>query len=156
MKYCSQCLFANAANKVETGGLSGAPLKPIALQALKSLRSLLPPSIPIIGSGGIRSGADALDYARAGASMVQVYTAFGYEGVGKCRQIKDELAEELARQGTTWQEVVQQAVDKHSFKGPSKLADPKSVQGAVSQLTAEAHQIQALLDELGGKIDKES
>ena len=109
-----------------------------------------------MGSGGIRSGADALDYARAGASMVQVYTAFSYEGVGKCRRIKDELAEELAKQGTTWQEVVQQAVDKHSFKGPSKLADPKSVQGAVSQLTAEAHQIQALLDELGGKIDKES
>ena len=149
-----RCLSAYLANKVETGGLSGPPLKPIALQTLKSLRSLLPASIPLIGSGGIRSGADALEYARAGACMVQVYTSFSYDGVGKCRRIKDELVEELAKQGTTWQEVVQQGVDKHSFKGPSK--PPKSVEGAIGQLIAEAHQIQALLDQLGGKMDKES
>lgn len=142
-------------NKVETGGLSGAPLKPIALQTLKTLRGLLPASMPIIGSGGISSGADALEYARAGACMVQVYTAFGYEGVGKCRRIKDELAEELAKQGTTWQDVVKHAVDKHSYKEPP-AKDPKSVEGAIGQLIAEAHQIQALLDELGGKMDKET
>ena len=67
---------------------------------------------------------------------------------------QDELVEELAKQGTTWQEVVQQGVDKHSFKGPSKPA--KSVEGAIGQLIADAHQIQALLDQLDRNMDKET
>ena len=48
-----------------------------SLQALKTLRARLPSSIPLIGRGGILSGTDALEYARAGASLVQVYTSFG-------------------------------------------------------------------------------
>jgi hypothetical protein len=40
---------------------------------------------------------------------VQVYTAFGYDGVGACRRIKDELTNLLEKQGTTWLEVVQNA-----------------------------------------------
>ncbi|KAK2459703.1 hypothetical protein APHAL10511_008348 [Amanita phalloides] len=135
--------------KSETGGLSGAPLKSITLQTLKSLRSLLPASIPIIGCGGIRSGADALEYARAGACMIQVYTVFGYGGVGTCRRIKDELVDELAKHGTTWQEVVNEAVNTHSFKEPKPVA-----KGAVGRLIAEAHELQRLLDKLGEKMDR--
>ena len=64
------------ANKGETGGLSGKPLKLLTLRALKTLRAYLPASTPIIGCGGISSGADALEYGRAGASFVQLYTEF--------------------------------------------------------------------------------
>ncbi|KAL7424460.1 Dihydroorotate dehydrogenase (quinone), mitochondrial [Cryptotrichosporon argae] len=80
----------------ETGGLSGRPLFPYALQAVRTLRPLLPPSIPIIGAGGIWTGSDALAMAGAGASIVQVYTSFGYRGVGTAALIKDEIARGLA------------------------------------------------------------
>ncbi|KAG2358840.1 hypothetical protein BDR07DRAFT_1416474 [Suillus spraguei] len=96
-------------NKSEMGGLSGAPLKPRALQVLKTLRAHVPASIPLIGCGGISTGADALDYARAGASLIQVYTGFGYDGVGTCRRIKDELEALLRAENTTWKAVVDEA-----------------------------------------------
>ncbi|CCO31852.1 dihydroorotate oxidase [Rhizoctonia solani AG-1 IB] len=82
---------------IEIGGLSGPPLLPLSLKALKALRAHLPSDIPIIGCGGISSGADALEFARAGASSIQLYTAFGYTGVGTARRIKDELSDELQR-----------------------------------------------------------
>ncbi|OXG34695.1 dihydroorotate dehydrogenase (fumarate) [Cryptococcus neoformans Bt120] len=82
-------------NQDQIGGLSGKPLFPYALNALKTLRPLLPPSIPIIGCGGISSGSDALTMANAGASIVQVYTSFGFRGVGTPRLIKDEITERL-------------------------------------------------------------
>src|SRR3954451_12768223 len=95
------CLFSahhdlstpRAEHAAETGGLSGAPVKPLSILALSTLRSLLPPSIPIIGCGGISSGADAVDFLRAGASLVQAYTAFGYAGVGFPRELKDEISQ---------------------------------------------------------------
>ena len=86
----------------ETGGLSGRPLFPYALHALKTLRPLLPPTIPLIGCGGVTTGEDALTMARAGASLVQIYTTFGYRGVGTPRLLKDEVAKELHGSGTTW------------------------------------------------------
>jgi dihydroorotate dehydrogenase len=81
----------------ETGGLSGRPLFPYALASLRTLRPLLPPSIPIIGAGGVWTGDDALAMARAGASLVQIYTSFGYRGVGAPRLLKDEVSAALAR-----------------------------------------------------------
>lgn len=105
-------------NKSEMGGLSGAPLKPRALQVLKTLRAHVPASIPLIGCGGISTGADALDYARAGASLVQVYTGFGYDGVGTCRRIKDELEALLRAENTTWKAVVDESVQKLSWTKP--------------------------------------
>ncbi|OAX39276.1 hypothetical protein K503DRAFT_865554 [Rhizopogon vinicolor AM-OR11-026] len=104
-------------NKSEMGGLSGAPLKPRTLQVLKTLRAHLPSSIPLIGCGGIRTGADALEYGRAGASLIQVYTSFGYDGVGTCRRIKDELESLLREENTTWKAVVDDSVKKLSWTG---------------------------------------
>jgi dihydroorotate dehydrogenase len=80
---------------------------PYSLATLRTLRKHLPASIPLIGCGGISSGTDALEYAKAGAALVQVYTAFGYDGVGTCRRIKDELIAALEKEGMTWREVVQ-------------------------------------------------
>ena len=66
----------------ETGGLSGAPLKPLAFYALRAFRSLRAGQIPLIAVGGIDNADDAWDRIRAGASLVQLYTAMVYEGPG--------------------------------------------------------------------------
>ena len=103
-------MTGSPANQYEVGGLSGVPLKQYSLATLRTLRGLLPATIPIFGCGGISSGADALEYARAGATAVQLYTSFGFEGVGVPRRVKDELVEALRKEGTTWAEVVKKAV----------------------------------------------
>lgn len=127
------------------GGLSGAPLKPLTLRALRMLRAHLPSSVPLIGCGGIATGADALEYAQAGASAVQVYTAFGYAGVGACRRIKDELAEALAKEGTTWDSVVRRAVKELSEKPKPKVV--KALETKVERRSMEDVSLQTLVDE---------
>ena len=62
------------------GGLSGAPLKALALQMVSKLRGLLGPSVPIIGVGGIDSPAAALAMRAAGADLVQLYTGLVFRG----------------------------------------------------------------------------
>ncbi|KAL1943021.1 hypothetical protein VTO73DRAFT_4692 [Trametes versicolor] len=142
-------------NKFEQGGLSGPPLKPYALATLRALRALLPASVPLIGCGGIASGADALEYARAGASAVQLYTSFGYGGPGVCRQVKDELTALLRQQGTTWAQVVRESVAQHSLKDvlkEKKVEVPR--EPSVRLLVEEAEELKRLLDELGTRIEK--
>ncbi|GAA5987444.1 hypothetical protein JCM10908_001955 [Rhodotorula pacifica] len=90
----------------ETGGLSGPPVKELALRALSGLYEQTDGKIPLVGCGGISSGQDALDYAKAGASLVQLYTGFVYGGVGLSRRIKDELAELLQKEGKAWKDVI--------------------------------------------------
>ena len=73
----------------EQGGLSGAPLKPLAAQLLKRLRTEVGGDFPLIGVGGIMSAADAVERRAAGADLVQVYTGFIYRGpqlVAECAQ----------------------------------------------------------------------
>lgn len=137
-----------AASKIEQGGLSGAPLKQYTLKALKTLRSNLPASIPLIGCGGISTGADALEYAKAGASLVQIYTSFGYDGVGACRRIKDELSDLLAKENTTWKAVVEQSVTSLSYKQSSTTEGSVAKDGSVSLLIEEAKELGKLLDKL--------
>lgn len=139
----------DAASKTETGGLSGVPIKPISLKALQTLRSLLPSNIPIIGSGGVWTGQDALDFAKAGAQMVQIYTSFGYNGVGTCRRIKDELIGLLQQEGKTWEQIVSEAVAKHSWREPA----PKPT--TVGQMKTEAEELRSFLglDEKGETVE---
>ncbi len=71
----------------ETGGLSGAPLMNQSTLVLRRLRTRLPDRIPLIGVGGILSGADAVAKMAAGASLVQVYSGLVYRGpelIGEC------------------------------------------------------------------------
>jgi dihydroorotate dehydrogenase len=83
----------------EAGGLSGAPLKPLALKALRDFRSASGGEIPLIGVGGIENADDAWERIRAGASLVQLYSAMVYEGPGIARRIARGLAERLRREG---------------------------------------------------------
>jgi dihydroorotate dehydrogenase len=64
----------------EAGGLSGAPLRAAAERVLRGLRGAVGPDFPLIGVGGILSGADALERRNAGADLVQIYTGFIYRG----------------------------------------------------------------------------
>jgi len=64
----------------ETGGLSGAPLMNQSTMVLRKLRTRLPDGIPVIGVGGILSGADAVAKMSAGATLVQTYTGLVYRG----------------------------------------------------------------------------
>jgi len=83
----------------ESGGLSGEPLKPLALKALRDFRAASGGEIPLVGVGGIANAEDAWERIRAGASLVQLYTAMVYEGPGIARRIAKGLAERLKREG---------------------------------------------------------
>ena len=83
----------------EQGGLSGAPLKPLALDALRRFRRASAGEIPLIGVGGIVGVEDAWERIRAGASLVQLYTAMVYQGPGIARRIAHGLALRLKREG---------------------------------------------------------
>jgi dihydroorotate dehydrogenase len=83
----------------ETGGLSGAPLFAPSTEILRQMRLRLGAAVTLIGVGGISSGADAYAKIRAGASLVQLYTALVYEGPGLVTRIKRELADLLKRDG---------------------------------------------------------
>jgi dihydroorotate dehydrogenase len=86
-------------HRFETGGLSGPPLKDLALQRLKDFRAATGGALPLIAAGGIETGADAYARIRAGASLVQLYTALVYRGPGIARSIAAELRALLARDG---------------------------------------------------------
>ena len=66
----------------QQGGLSGAPLLPRATKILRRLRARVGQEYPLIGVGGILTGADAVQKRAAGADLVQVYTGFIYRGPG--------------------------------------------------------------------------
>jgi dihydroorotate dehydrogenase len=83
----------------ETGGLSGAPLKALALEKLREFRSASGDGMPLIAAGGIASAQDAFDRLRAGASLVQLYSALVYEGPGLAARIADGLIPLLEQAG---------------------------------------------------------
>jgi len=88
-----------SANAKETGGLSGAPLAPLARQRLADFRTATGAAMPLISVGGIGSGAEAYARIRAGASLVQLYTALVYEGPGLPARMLRDLDALLTRDG---------------------------------------------------------
>jgi dihydroorotate dehydrogenase len=75
----------------EPGGLSGRPLKALALEQLRAFRAASGGEIPLIAAGGIENGHDAWERITAGASLIQLYSAMVYEGPGIARRIAEEL-----------------------------------------------------------------
>lgn len=78
-------------NKAETGGLSGQPLKNRSTEVIRFLSEKSKKAFPIIGVGGIHSAEDALEKLEAGASLVQLYTGFVYEGPKLIKDINQAI-----------------------------------------------------------------
>ena len=87
------------AEKGEAGGLSGRPLFAPSTAVLGEIYRLTGGRVPLIGVGGVGSAADAYGKIRAGASLVQLYTALVYRGPGLVAEIKAGLAALLRRDG---------------------------------------------------------
>jgi dihydroorotate dehydrogenase len=85
----------------ETGGLSGKPLCARATEVIRQIYALTDGKLPIIGSGGVFSAADAYEKIRAGASLVEIFTSFIYEGPAVLRKLNHGLTELLQRDGYT-------------------------------------------------------
>lgn len=83
----------------EAGGLSGAPLQELSLAMLRAFRAETGGALPLIGAGGIGNAEQAYTRIRAGASLVQLYSALVYEGPYLARRINAGLKALLARDG---------------------------------------------------------
>ena len=84
-------------NKVEMGGMSGKPLKNRSTEVIRFLSEKSNKSFPIIGVGGIHSAQDALEKLEAGASLVQLYTGFIYEGPKLIKEINKALLNKIKK-----------------------------------------------------------
>ena len=88
-----------SAHAREQGGLSGAPLFARSTHILREMRKRLGARVSLIGVGGVSSGEAAYAKIRAGASLVQLYTALAYEGPSLVARIKRDLVRALERDG---------------------------------------------------------
>ncbi|MBU0725061.1 MAG: quinone-dependent dihydroorotate dehydrogenase [Alphaproteobacteria bacterium] len=86
-------------HRAEAGGLSGAPLLAPSIEVLRRIAQLTGGRMPLVGVGGIASGADAYAKIKAGASLVQLYSALVYHGPGLLPRLKRDLADLLRADG---------------------------------------------------------
>ncbi|GLV22522.1 dihydroorotate dehydrogenase (quinone) [Sphingobium sp. TomMM35A] len=90
-----------SAHAGESGGLSGAPLNDLSLQRIRDFRRILGNRLPLIGVGGIGNAEQAYARLRAGASLIQLYSALVYEGPFLAKRINVGLKKLMARDGFT-------------------------------------------------------
>lgn len=86
-------------HSIEAGGLSGEPLRELATQRVRDFRSATGGQIPLVGVGGIGSAEDAWERIKAGASLVQLYSALVYEGPGLGARIARGIERLMKREG---------------------------------------------------------
>ncbi len=86
-------------HKSQMGGLSGAPLMKLSTDTLSRVYQATQGQVPLIGVGGVASGADAYAKIRAGASLVQLYSSLIYSGTGLVDDIKKDLSNLLENDG---------------------------------------------------------
>lgn len=91
---------ATTVTQIGAGGVSGQPLRDRSTEVIRYLHQQSNGAFPIIGVGGISSATDALEKLRAGASLIQVYTSFIYEGPGLAKQINRALLNEPVEKRT--------------------------------------------------------
>ena len=90
-----------SAHASEAGGLSGAPLFALSTRVLARLHRLTEGRLPLVGVGGVTSGEAAYAKIKAGASLVQLYTALTYQGPALIARIKRDLVAFMERDGIT-------------------------------------------------------
>ena len=112
---------SKAVEAIGAGGLSGAPLKTKSLTVLERLRAKVQDRVVLVAAGGIETEEDVWDRIRAGATLVQIYTAFVYEGPGLPRKLASGLAERLK---AACCETLDEAV------GSGRMLDPRSVRAS--------------------------
>ena len=88
-----------AVTAIGEGGLSGAPLRRRSMKMIATLYNLTDGSLPLIGVGGVFTAEDAWEMISAGASLLQIYTGFIYEGPAIARRINDGLRRLISDQG---------------------------------------------------------
>ncbi|MCH2546099.1 MAG: quinone-dependent dihydroorotate dehydrogenase [Alphaproteobacteria bacterium] len=98
-------------HKAEQGGLSGKPLMIPSTARLRLFYKLVGDQIPLVGVGGIASAEDAYAKIRAGASLVQLYTALAYQGFGLVRDINAGLLDLLKQDGYSH---IKEAIGAHA------------------------------------------
>uniref|UniRef100_A0A7S3UDY9 Dihydroorotate dehydrogenase (quinone), mitochondrial n=1 Tax=Picocystis salinarum TaxID=88271 RepID=A0A7S3UDY9_9CHLO len=103
--------ISSAKHGEETGGLSGKPLMESSTNVLHRMYELTNGRIPLVGCGGVSSGEDAYAKICAGASLVQLYTSFAFDGPALVPRIKRELVECLRRDG--WSSVSEAVGSAH-------------------------------------------
>jgi len=87
-----------SAHAAETGGLSGKPLTNRARHTIAQLAQRLQKEVPVIGCGGIFSGEDAIAHLEAGASLLQIYTGFIYQGPALVSEIRQSVQQHEQKQ----------------------------------------------------------
>ncbi|MGE3796560.1 MAG: quinone-dependent dihydroorotate dehydrogenase [Thermomicrobiales bacterium] len=88
-----------SSHRSEAGGLSGAPLAPLAEQSVRHIAARTQGALPIIAAGGIETGADVVHALDAGAALCQTYTGFIYRGPAMPQLVASEILAELDRRG---------------------------------------------------------
>lgn len=106
------------------GGVSGAPVRARALEVLRRIRGITADRLVLISVGGVESAEDAWARILAGASLVQVYTAFVYEGPGWAKRTNRELAEKVRRAGVSSIEEMIGAAERGCGDGTGAPTDP--------------------------------
>jgi dihydroorotate dehydrogenase len=91
--------LASDVEKIGTGGLSGAPIRQKSTEVIKPIYKFTNGKLPIVGVGGIFTAEDAFEKIAAGASLVQLYTGFVYQGLTVARDINKGLAKILSKKG---------------------------------------------------------
>lgn len=86
-------------NRIETGGLSGLPIRDMSTECIRKMYELTEGKVFIVGIGGVGSGHDVYEKLKAGASVVQIYSRMVYEGPGLVSRIRKELSELMKENG---------------------------------------------------------
>ncbi len=94
-----RALNLKSTNSSQAGGLSGSPLFKKSTEVLKNFYKFTEGKIPLIGVGGVSSADDVYEKIKCGASLVQIYSAFIYQGFGMVEKIKKELSDKLQKDG---------------------------------------------------------